>query len=113
MLLTVPNESFSAYQLTFFQRFIESHFVMITGNSGLKPKEGEITSKPWQWPINLKVIFPFLLAYYTNIVLRYILISIGSILFWWKIGNLPVRKSCNLVRQFSLSGCLFRHMVSC
>lgn len=28
---------------------------MFQGNSGLKPKEGEITSKPWQWPINYKV----------------------------------------------------------
>ncbi|CAG2215154.1 POMT [Mytilus edulis] len=24
------------------------------GNSGLKPKEGEITSRPWQWPINYR-----------------------------------------------------------
>ena len=25
------------------------------GNAGLKPKEGEVTSRPWQWPINYKV----------------------------------------------------------
>jgi len=35
---------------------MESHAVMFQGNSGLKPKEGEITSKPWQWPLNYKVL---------------------------------------------------------
>lgn len=29
---------------------------MFQGNAGLKPKEGEITSRPWQWPINFRVI---------------------------------------------------------
>lgn len=29
--------------------------MMLQGNAGLKPKEGEITSRPWQWPINYKV----------------------------------------------------------
>ena len=24
-------------------------------NSNLKPKEGEVTSKPWEWPINYRV----------------------------------------------------------
>lgn len=28
---------------------------MLQGNAGLKPKEGEITSRPWQWPINYRV----------------------------------------------------------
>jgi len=28
---------------------------MFQGNAGLKPKEGEVTSRPWQWPINYKV----------------------------------------------------------
>lgn len=27
---------------------------MLQGNSGLKPKEGEWTSKPWEWPVNMK-----------------------------------------------------------
>ena len=27
---------------------------MLQGNSGLKPKEGEITSRPWHWPLNLR-----------------------------------------------------------
>ena len=24
-------------------------------NAGFKPKEGEVTSVPWQWPINYRV----------------------------------------------------------
>lgn len=52
---SVPNVSFSSYEMNFFQRFIESHIVMLTGNAGLKPKDGEATSKPWMWPINLRV----------------------------------------------------------
>ena len=27
---------------------------MIQGNAGMKPKEGEWTSKPWEWPVNYK-----------------------------------------------------------
>ena len=52
----MPNISFTEYKLNFFQRFVESHLVMFNGNAGLKPKEGEMTSRPWMWPINLKVI---------------------------------------------------------
>lgn len=53
--MTVPNVSFSAYKLNFFQRFVEAHAVMLSGNAGLKPKDGEMTSRPWMWPINLRV----------------------------------------------------------
>ena len=28
---------------------------MFQGNAGLKPKEGEVTSRPWQWPLNYRV----------------------------------------------------------
>jgi len=38
----VPNVSFSAYKLNFFQRFVEAHAVMFSGNAGLKPKDGEM-----------------------------------------------------------------------
>lgn len=55
MIFLVPNVSFEVYSPNFFARFIESHAVMFQGNAGLKPKEGEVTSKPWQWPINYKV----------------------------------------------------------
>lgn len=54
-MLTVPNTSFEIYAPNFLEKFLESHTVMFQGNSGLKPKEGEITSQPWQWPINFKV----------------------------------------------------------
>lgn len=43
------------YAPGFLQMFIESHTVMFQGNAGLKPKEGEVTSRPWQWPINYRV----------------------------------------------------------
>ncbi len=56
ILFAVPNVSFRSYEKNFFQRFIESHVVLINGNSALKPKEGEATSKPWMWPINLRVL---------------------------------------------------------
>jgi len=50
----LPNSSVQELAPSFFSRFIESHRVMLQGNSGLKPKEGEMTSKPWEWPINLR-----------------------------------------------------------
>lgn len=59
MLISVPNVSFSVYAPGFFARFIESHAVMLQGNAGLKPKEGEVTSRPWQWPINYRVSMQF------------------------------------------------------
>ncbi len=52
----LPNVSFEVYAPSFWERFIESHAVMLQGNAGLKPKEGEVTSRPWQWPINYKVL---------------------------------------------------------
>lgn len=55
LLLAVPDVNFSVYAPGFFARFLESHAVMLQGNAGLKPKEGEITSRPWQWPINYRV----------------------------------------------------------
>ncbi|KAK7103260.1 protein O-mannosyl-transferase 2-like [Littorina saxatilis] len=50
----LPNVSFELYSPSFVEKFLESHAVMTQGNSGLKPKEGEITSRPWQWPINYR-----------------------------------------------------------
>lgn len=58
--ISVPNVSFRVYAPGFFARFIESHAVMFQGNSGLKPKEGEVTSRPWQWPINYRVSIHFM-----------------------------------------------------
>lgn len=51
--------NFEVYAPGFYERFIESHAVMFQGNSGLKPKDGEVTSKPWQWPINYKVEYKY------------------------------------------------------
>ncbi|XP_017783092.1 PREDICTED: protein O-mannosyl-transferase 2 [Nicrophorus vespilloides] len=50
----LPSVSFDVYAPSFMERFLESHAVMLQGNAGLKPKEGEITSRPWQWPINYR-----------------------------------------------------------
>ncbi|KAL0819896.1 hypothetical protein ABMA28_007908 [Loxostege sticticalis] len=50
----LPKMSFEAYASGFVERFLESHAVMFQGNAGLKPKEGEVTSQPWQWPINYR-----------------------------------------------------------
>ncbi len=51
----LPSVSFQQFAPNFIQRFVESHIVMLTGNAGLKPKEGEYTSRPWEWPINIRV----------------------------------------------------------
>ncbi|XP_054714232.1 protein O-mannosyl-transferase 2-like [Uloborus diversus] len=76
----LPNVSFEVYAPSFLERFFESHAVMIQGNAGLKPKEGEITSKPWQWPINLRGQF------FSGQQLKIYLL--GNPIIWW--GNLIV-----------------------
>ncbi|XP_062253839.1 protein O-mannosyl-transferase 2-like [Platichthys flesus] len=48
----LPNISLSVLKPHFLEILLESHIVMIRGNSGLKPKDNEMTSKPWHWPIN-------------------------------------------------------------
>uniref|UniRef100_A0A671R4A0 Protein O-mannosyl-transferase 2 n=1 Tax=Sinocyclocheilus anshuiensis TaxID=1608454 RepID=A0A671R4A0_9TELE len=48
----LPNISLSVLKPTFLEIIWESHIVMIRGNSGLKPKDNEMHSKPWHWPIN-------------------------------------------------------------
>ncbi|XP_071962879.1 protein O-mannosyl-transferase 2-like [Antedon mediterranea] len=50
----LPNISFELFAPSFLESVLESHIVMAQSNSGLKPKEGEITSRPWQWPINYR-----------------------------------------------------------
>ncbi|XP_046402007.1 protein O-mannosyl-transferase 2 [Ischnura elegans] len=74
----LPNVSFQVYAPNFFQKFLESHAVMFQGNAGLKPKEGEVTSRPWQWPINYRGQF-----FSANTYRIYLL---GNPLIWW--GNL-------------------------
>nr|XP_015205841.1 PREDICTED: protein O-mannosyl-transferase 2 isoform X1 [Lepisosteus oculatus] len=48
----LPNISLSVLKPSFLEILLESHIVMIRGNSGLKPKDNEANSKPWHWPIN-------------------------------------------------------------
>ncbi len=67
----MPNVSFQSFAPGFVSRFLESHAVMLQGNAGLKPKEGEYTSRPWEWPINLRV----------TLVLRFYFIFRAIILF--------------------------------
>ena len=50
----LPNASFSHLAPGFFSRFVELHLVMFEINNAMKPKEGEVTSKPWEWPLNYK-----------------------------------------------------------
>lgn len=48
---------------------------MFQGNAGLKPKEGEVTSRPWQWPINYKG------QYFSGSSYRIYLL--GNPIIWW------------------------------
>ncbi|XP_077477713.1 protein O-mannosyl-transferase 2 [Stigmatopora argus] len=48
----LPNISLSGLKPHFLEILMESHVVMISGNSGLKPKDNDMNSKPWHWPIN-------------------------------------------------------------
>uniref|UniRef100_A0A7N8XP28 Protein O-mannosyl-transferase 2 n=1 Tax=Mastacembelus armatus TaxID=205130 RepID=A0A7N8XP28_9TELE len=48
----LSNISLSVLKPHFLEILLESHIVMIRGNSGLKPKDHEMNSKPWHWPIN-------------------------------------------------------------
>ena len=84
LLLSVPNTSFEVYGPSFMEKFIESHTIMFEGNSNLKPKEGEVTSRPWQWPINYRVK---LSTYATDISFsvtdantRWLILCAGSVL---------------------------------
>lgn len=74
----LPNVSFQLYAPGFLKRFLESHAVMLQGNSDLKVKEGEISSKPWHWPINYRGQF-----FSGNEQRIYLL---GNPIIWW--GNL-------------------------
>lgn len=73
--ISVPDVSFQLYAPGFLSRFLESHAVMFQGNAGLKPKEGEVTSRPWQWPINLKGQF------FSGSSYRIYLL--GNPIIWW------------------------------
>lgn len=80
----LPNVSFQNYAPSFLEKFIESHAVMLQGNAGLKPKEGEVTSRPWQWPINYRGQF-FSASEGFKIYL------LGNPIIWWaNIATVPI-----------------------
>eukprot|EP00126_Sphaerothecum_destruens_P011483 Sdes_comp20916_c1_seq1m18270 len=49
-----PGELYADNSPGFFRSLIELHSVMLDVNNNLKPKPDEITSRPWQWPIDYK-----------------------------------------------------------
>ncbi|KAB7493705.1 Protein O-mannosyl-transferase 2 [Armadillidium nasatum] len=77
----LPNTSFEIYAPNFIEKFLESHTVMFQGNSGLKPKEGEVTSQPWQWPINYR-------GQWFSAVEGYKVYLLGNPIIWW--GNIVI-----------------------
>lgn len=80
----LPNVSFEEYAPSYIERFLESHAVMLQGNAGLKPKEGEVTSRPWQWPLNYRGQF-FSASKGNRIYL------LGNPIIWWaNIVTIPL-----------------------
>ncbi len=71
----LPNVSFDLHRPGFMSKLIESHQVMFQSNAGLKPKEEEVTSRPWQWPINYRGQ-PFCGPHYRVLLL-------GNPIIWW------------------------------
>lgn len=59
------------------EKISSSYFISCfdQGNAGLKPKEGELTSRPWHWPINLRGQF------FSGFEYRVYLL--GNPLIWW------------------------------
>lgn len=50
----LPMVSFEFYKPSFLSKFLEAHIVMAESNNNMKPKEGEVTSRPWHWPLNIQ-----------------------------------------------------------
>ncbi len=50
-LPVAPKADFSP---GFLSSLVELHHGMFSVNNNLKPKENEVTSRPWQWPTNWK-----------------------------------------------------------
>lgn len=97
----LPNISFEHYAPSFIERFIESHAVMLQGNSALKPKEGEVTSRPWQWPINYKGQL-FSVSGGQKIYL------LGNPIIWWaNIFTIPI--SLIIILTIAISRKLFHN----
>ncbi|XP_067894519.1 protein O-mannosyl-transferase 2 isoform X2 [Heterodontus francisci] len=74
----LPNISLEVLKPSFPEILLESHVVMIRGNSGLKPKDNELTSKPWHWPINYQG-----LRFSGTNESEYRVYLLGNPVIWW------------------------------
>uniref|UniRef100_UPI00398EDA03 protein O-mannosyl-transferase 2 n=1 Tax=Pristiophorus japonicus TaxID=55135 RepID=UPI00398EDA03 len=74
----LPNISLEVLKPSFPEILLESHVVMIRGNSGLKPKDNEFTSKPWHWPINYQG-----LRFSGTNETEYRVYLLGNPVIWW------------------------------
>lgn len=98
------------YAPGFLDRFLESHAVMLQGNSDLKVKEGEVSSRPWQWPINYRVNFlSIFILLFVNVMSSLWpslkethIFSAGAILLREQPKDIFTRQSCHLVGEHSL-----------
>uniref|UniRef100_A0AAQ4PMG0 Protein O-mannosyl-transferase 2 n=1 Tax=Gasterosteus aculeatus aculeatus TaxID=481459 RepID=A0AAQ4PMG0_GASAC len=100
----LPNISLSVLKPHFLEILLESHIVMIRGNSGLKPKDNEMNSKPWHWPINYQG-----LRFSGVNDTEYRVYLLGNPVVWWVnlagLGLYPIMvavASVALQRGFSL-----------
>jgi dolichyl-phosphate-mannose-protein mannosyltransferase len=50
----LPNSSAAAAAPSFWTALVELHHSMLSVNNNLVPKLDEVTSQPWQWPLNIK-----------------------------------------------------------
>jgi len=91
---------------------------MLQGNSDLKVKEGEVSSRPWQWPINYRVTT----SMYDNHVRskhfeaqRVFIKSwfLGTIFLGKQPEDIFVRQSHHLVGQHSLSRDIHSSLYAC
>ncbi|KAG8562030.1 hypothetical protein GDO81_015569 [Engystomops pustulosus] len=101
----LPNISVSILKQSFLEALAESHIVMLRANSGLKPKEHEVTSKPWHWPINFQG-----LRFSGVNTTDFRIYLLGNPVIWWlNLGNLvlyvilALSAAVALKRGFSLS----------
>ncbi|XP_044129402.1 protein O-mannosyl-transferase 2 isoform X2 [Bufo gargarizans] len=94
----LPKISVSILKPSFLEALVESHIVMLRANSGLKPKEHEVTSKPWHWPINYQGLrFSGVNATDFRIYL------LGNPVIWWlNLGGLALYAVLALCAAVSL-----------
>uniref|UniRef100_A0A5F8HA49 Dolichyl-phosphate-mannose--protein mannosyltransferase n=1 Tax=Monodelphis domestica TaxID=13616 RepID=A0A5F8HA49_MONDO len=103
----LPNISLDVLKPSFTEILLESHMVMIRGNSGLKPKENEVTSKPWHWPINYQGLrfsgvneTDFRVYLLGNPVIWWLnLVSLGLYLFLGSIITVSLQRGIQLTTE--------------